>query len=111
MFSRPANNCKHNGTVEEAPKFARPRFQLKERRNELESNGKQTYALLLIVISRNWEVRPLWNVETFPFVFANAGSEWSPKMDVAESGSMYVVSIELPGVNINDIKVEVSHKR
>nr|XP_010323663.1 uncharacterized protein LOC101259555 isoform X1 [Solanum lycopersicum] len=76
MFSRPANNCKHNGTVEEAPKFARPRFQLKERRNELESNG----------------------------------SEWSPKMDVAESGSMYVVSIELPGVNINDIKVEVSHK-
>ncbi|TMW82716.1 hypothetical protein EJD97_005168 [Solanum chilense] len=84
MFSRPANNCKHNGTVEEAPKFARPRtrtneaprFQLKERRNELESNE----------------------------------NEWSPKMDVAESGSMYVVSIELPGVNINDIKVEVSDK-
>ncbi|XP_055824829.1 17.7 kDa class II heat shock protein [Solanum dulcamara] len=92
MFSRPANkkiqytaqDFKYNEIAKEAPKFARPRtrtneashFQLKERRNGLQSNG----------------------------------SEWSPKMDVAESGSMYVVSIELPGVNISDIKVEVSDK-
>lgn len=92
MFSRPTNkkfqytaeDCKYNETAEEAPKFARPHtmtneamhFQLKERRNGLESNG----------------------------------GEWSPRMDVAESGSMYVVSIELPGVNIGDIKVEVSDK-
>lgn len=92
MFSRPTNKkfhytaqgCKYSETAAEAPKFARPctrtneasHFQLKERRNGLESNG----------------------------------SEWSPRMDVAESGSMYVVSIELPGVNISDIKVEVSDK-
>lgn len=56
MFSRPTNkkfqytaqDCKYNEIAEEAPKFARPRtrtneashFQLKERRNGLESNGK-----------------------------------------------------------------------
>lgn len=139
MFSRPTNkkfqytaeDCKYNETAEEAPKFARPHtmtneamhFQLKERRNGLESNGKQRWHFTLIGVfwlelmmycSSDfcyWEVHPFRNVEKFPFVFANAGGEWSPRMDVAESGSMYVVSIELPGVNIGDIKVEVSDKR
>ncbi|EEF36490.1 small heat-shock protein, putative [Ricinus communis] len=36
------------------------------------------------------------------------GIEWSPRMDVAESGRSYVVTVELPGVNVNDIRVEVN---
>uniref|UniRef100_A0A5B6YJY7 SHSP domain-containing protein n=1 Tax=Davidia involucrata TaxID=16924 RepID=A0A5B6YJY7_DAVIN len=36
------------------------------------------------------------------------GFEWSPRMDVAESGCNYVVTVELPGVSINDIRVEVN---
>ncbi|KAM0944666.1 putative alpha crystallin/Hsp20 domain, HSP20-like chaperone [Dioscorea sansibarensis] len=35
------------------------------------------------------------------------GSEWTPRIDVAESASKYVVIVELPGVNISDILVEV----
>ncbi|CAL5328520.1 unnamed protein product [Camellia sinensis] len=33
---------------------------------------------------------------------------WSPRMDVAESGCNYILTVELPGVNINDIRVEIN---
>ncbi|KAL0002176.1 hypothetical protein SO802_015957 [Lithocarpus litseifolius] len=37
--------------------------------------------------------------------------EWSPRMDVAELGCNYVVTVEIPGVNRHDIRVEVDdHK-
>jgi len=36
-----------------------------------------------------------------------AGIEWSPRMDVAESESKYVITVEVPGVSISDIRVEV----
>ncbi|KAK6259322.1 Alpha crystallin/Hsp20 domain - like 1 [Theobroma cacao] len=32
---------------------------------------------------------------------------WSPRMDVAETGSNYVMMVEIPGVSISDIRVEV----
>ncbi|XP_059664981.1 uncharacterized protein LOC132311200 [Cornus florida] len=38
------------------------------------------------------------------------GFEWSPRMDVAESGCNYVITVELPGVGINDIRVEVKEQ-
>ncbi|XP_009611949.1 uncharacterized protein [Nicotiana tomentosiformis] len=92
MYSRPTNKefqyvaqgRKYNQTATEAPKFARPSTGINEKsRPQLKErrNGLQSN-----------------------------GSKWSPRMDVAESGSMYIVSIELPGVNINDIKVEISEK-
>ncbi|XP_009799414.1 uncharacterized protein LOC107810043 [Nicotiana tabacum] len=92
MYSRPTNKefqyvaqgCKYNQTAAEAPKFARPSTGINEKsRSQLKErrNGLQSN-----------------------------GSEWSPRMDIAESGCMYIVSIELPGVNINDIKVEISDK-
>ncbi|KAM3395780.1 hypothetical protein P3S68_004786 [Capsicum galapagoense] len=88
MFSRPTNKkfqstaqgCEYNETATEAPKFARPRT------------------------TTNFQLKER------RIGLESNGSEWSPRMDVAESGSMYVVSIELPGVNISDIKVEVSAK-
>jgi hypothetical protein len=36
-----------------------------------------------------------------------AGIERSPKMDVVESGVNYVLKIEIPGVNVSDIRVEI----
>ncbi|KAK4438899.1 class II heat shock protein [Sesamum alatum] len=39
--------------------------------------------------------------------FASKGSEWKPRMDVLESGLNYVVTLEIPGVSIDNIKVEV----
>ncbi|MCD9560900.1 hypothetical protein HAX54_019723 [Datura stramonium] len=110
MFSRPTNKkfhftaqgCKYHETAAEAPKFARPRtrtneashFQLKERRNGLESNGKQRRCFALIGVffaGINNEVNGLlgWMLQNLE--------------DVCRS-------IELPGVNISDIKVEVSDK-
>ncbi|KAH7682065.1 Small heat shock protein HSP20 protein [Dioscorea alata] len=35
------------------------------------------------------------------------GLEWTPRIDVVESASNYVVIVELPGVNVSDILVEV----
>ncbi|PPD94202.1 hypothetical protein GOBAR_DD08782 [Gossypium barbadense] len=35
------------------------------------------------------------------------GTKWSPKMDVAESGHNYIMMVEVPGVSIGDIRVEV----
>ncbi|XP_009779651.2 uncharacterized protein [Nicotiana sylvestris] len=92
MYSRPTNKefqyvaqgCKYNQTAAEAPKLSRPSTGINEKsRSQLKErrNGLQSN-----------------------------GSEWCPRMDVAESGCMYIVLIELPGVNINDIKVEISDK-
>ncbi|XP_059452431.1 heat shock protein 16 [Corylus avellana] len=39
------------------------------------------------------------------------GIEWSPRMDVAESRRNYVMTVEIPGVNINDIRVEVDNQK
>ena len=40
-----------------------------------------------------------------------AGIEWSPRMDVVESGVNYVLTIEIPGVNVDDIRVEIHGKK
>ncbi|ONK80112.1 uncharacterized protein A4U43_C01F14010 [Asparagus officinalis] len=37
--------------------------------------------------------------------------EWSPRIDVAESGNGYVVTVELPGVSIMDIRVEIDDQK
>ncbi|KAJ0977400.1 hypothetical protein J5N97_012874 [Dioscorea zingiberensis] len=37
-------------------------------------------------------------------------SEWTPRVDVVESASNYLVMVELPGVNIPDIRVEVDDR-
>ncbi|XP_062105803.1 uncharacterized protein LOC133817332 [Humulus lupulus] len=37
--------------------------------------------------------------------------EWSPRMDVAESGRNFVITVEIPGVCVKDIRVEVDDKR
>lgn len=36
--------------------------------------------------------------------------EWSPKMDVVESAFNYVVAFEVPGINIDNLKVEVNNE-
>ncbi|KAL4622347.1 hypothetical protein ACB092_06G290600 [Castanea dentata] len=41
----------------------------------------------------------------------NGRIEWSPRMDVAESGCNYVVTLEIPGVNRHDIRVEVDDQK
>ncbi|OVA01104.1 Alpha crystallin/Hsp20 domain [Macleaya cordata] len=38
------------------------------------------------------------------------GTEWSPRMDVAESGCTYTMTLEVPGVNSNDIRVEINNQ-
>ncbi|XP_041992293.1 uncharacterized protein LOC121743143 isoform X2 [Salvia splendens] len=38
---------------------------------------------------------------------AQTGSEWSPRMDVVESGFNYVITLEVPGVSRDNVKVEV----
>ncbi|KAJ7297264.1 hypothetical protein O6H91_08G047300 [Diphasiastrum complanatum] len=39
------------------------------------------------------------------------GPEWVPRMDVLESGTEYVLLVELPGVLVEGIRVEVDHGR
>lgn len=40
-----------------------------------------------------------------------AGIEWSPRMDVEESGRNYILTVEAPGVNVNDIRVEINDQK
>ncbi|KAL0306759.1 UNVERIFIED_CONTAM: hypothetical protein Sradi_6093200 [Sesamum radiatum] len=46
-----------------------------------------------------------------PEFHSEKGSEWSPRMDVLESGLNYVVTLEIPGVSIDNIKVEVDDQK
>ncbi|XP_024521086.1 uncharacterized protein LOC9632373 isoform X1 [Selaginella moellendorffii] len=39
------------------------------------------------------------------------GFEWSPRMDVTESDSEHIVTVELPGVNAEGIRVEIDRGR
>lgn len=39
------------------------------------------------------------------------GYEWFPRMDIAESGSAFVVTVELPGVSADGICCEVTPDR
>ncbi|KAE8694444.1 hypothetical protein F3Y22_tig00110783pilonHSYRG00248 [Hibiscus syriacus] len=56
------------------------------------------------------EEMPLQSMEKTCWPRSN-GTEWSPRMDVAESGRDYVIMVEIPGVGISDIRVEVDdHK-
>ncbi|KAE9456019.1 hypothetical protein C3L33_12067, partial [Rhododendron williamsianum] len=47
----------------------------------------------------------------FPNASVIQGFEWSPRVDVAESGRNYVLLVELPGVSVHDIRVEASDQR
>ncbi|KAL3502827.1 hypothetical protein ACH5RR_037276 [Cinchona calisaya] len=38
------------------------------------------------------------------------GFEWLPKMDVAESGCNYAITIELPGVSASNIRMEIKNQ-
>lgn len=48
---------------------------------------------------------------SFVYEIVDAGIEWSPRMDVTESGPKYVVTVELPGVRATDVQVEVDDDR
>ncbi|XVF14551.1 hypothetical protein REPUB_Repub09cG0071100 [Reevesia pubescens] len=52
------------------------------------------------------EEMPLQSKKKTCFSRSN-GIEWSPRMDVAESGRNYVMMVEIPGVSVSDIRVEV----
>nr|AFK39376.1 unknown [Lotus japonicus] len=41
----------------------------------------------------------------------DTGTVWSPRMDVVESEGKYVIAVEVPGVSINDIRVEVDDQK
>lgn len=43
--------------------------------------------------------------------FVCEGIEWSPRMDIAETGCNYVITVELAGINIKDIRVEIDDKK
>ena len=60
----------------------------------------------------DWSWRYLIDYSYFGgLVLFHAGIEWSPRMDVAESGCNYVVTVEIPGVNRHDIRVEIDDQK
>ncbi|GKV02702.1 hypothetical protein SLEP1_g15100 [Rubroshorea leprosula] len=79
-FSRtaaPRQDCKLSNS--DCPLFSRPNI----------SKGKPLYSL-----SRLYSAK-------------SNGTAWSPRMDIAESGHNYVMTVEVPGVRSSDIRVEV----
>ncbi|KAA8525006.1 hypothetical protein F0562_011356 [Nyssa sinensis] len=100
LFSRPARlepNFLNVGVIQplvldyelpapEPPKFARPNRRTSGQKQKQYPSKKKIHAS------------------------ESHGFEWSPRMDVAESACNYIVTVELPGVSINDIRVEVNDK-
>lgn len=98
LFARPASvefNCSKDGIVEgakqneslpstECPKFARP--------------GGATIVRKQFSSCREHISSPQTQIK---------GMEWSPRMNVFESKSSHVITVELPGVDISDIRVEM----
>jgi HSP20 family molecular chaperone IbpA len=68
-------------------------------------------SLLLILLGDDNHLGSARFMEDFCFGLSHAGIEWSPRMDVAESDRNYVMTVEIPGVNINDIRVEVDDQK
>lgn len=44
-------------------------------------------------------------------LICHAVIEWSPRMDIAECGCNYVITVEVPGVSTKDIRVEVDDQK
>jgi HSP20 family molecular chaperone IbpA len=69
-------------------------------------------SLLLILLGDDNHLGSAHFMEDFFFFgLSHAGIEWSPRMDVAESDRNYIMTVEIPGVNINDIRVEVDDQK
>uniref|UniRef100_A0A7C8Z604 SHSP domain-containing protein n=1 Tax=Opuntia streptacantha TaxID=393608 RepID=A0A7C8Z604_OPUST len=98
LFARPAPvefHCFKDGMVEgakkndtlhskECPKFARPGGATCERKQFI-SCGEQISS-------------PQTHIK---------GMEWSPRINIIESKCSYVITVELPGVDVSDIRVEM----
>lgn len=98
LFSRPAEktfNCYNAGVVEslpqdkmlsapECPKFSRPRATAGAE-NQLGCRRQMLTSQM-------------------------TGTEWSPRINVAESKSYHVITVELPGVDISNVRVEMDDK-
>lgn len=73
--------CRYNDEVLRSPNFTKPRQTIEDPQSQ---TGKSAPAM------------------------ESSGNLRSPRMDVTESGHSYVVAVELPGVDIDGLKVEVS---
>ncbi|CAL0317487.1 unnamed protein product [Lupinus luteus] len=85
MFQPMAHVHEYGFRTPDPPTFARPSKQIR-RGDQLHSEKKTCYS-------------------------DRAGIEWSPRMDVAESEGKYVITVEVPGVNTSDIRVEVDDQK
>ena len=81
-----------------------------------ESLGKFIiHKLLTICLTLLYAKKPkpfaFFDDPSFVLLFSFSVSKWIPRMDVAESRLAYNVVIELPGVNADEIRVEVNNDR
>ncbi|KAK4487112.1 hypothetical protein RD792_006427 [Penstemon davidsonii] len=91
MFSKPAKEVE--SMFSDPPAFARPNNR--EREHDPQSQSQ----------SQSQSPKKTYDD------FASNELKWSPRMDVAESGFNYFVTLEIPGVSIDNIKVEVNNER
>ncbi|KAJ8749198.1 hypothetical protein K2173_018671 [Erythroxylum novogranatense] len=50
------------------------------------------------------------NKHFYPIREITGNEEWTPKVDVGESNRTYILTVEVAGVTVNDIRVEVNDK-
>ncbi|EYU31626.1 hypothetical protein ABFS82_13G040400 [Erythranthe guttata] len=82
----------------EAPAFSRPAAKVE---------GNQSAVQGFVNADPNLEAPMFARPNRKYSGLASKGFDWSPRMDVVESGLSYVVTLEIPGVSIDNIKVEV----
>ncbi|XP_020571179.1 17.2 kDa class II heat shock protein [Phalaenopsis equestris] len=105
----------HDSVKEEEPLFsrkARESCSFPDSRDihlsKQASSSSSTEAVKFAGKSDKIEKKSIYSRTSCPSISnVDTGLVWSPRIDVAESSSSYVVIVELPGVNINGIRVEV----
>ncbi|CAI9089115.1 OLC1v1023624C2 [Oldenlandia corymbosa var. corymbosa] len=116
--SKPIGCAREDIHICDAPMFSKPALKQEQKLHNCNKVRRlpQAYnyyqpTLEIPTFARPSRRDPHYQTEQGKKASNASGVGWLPKMDVAESGSTYVVTLELPGVNIRDIKVEVNNQR
>jgi HSP20 family protein len=74
---------------------------------ELERKGVRTMARMMDLIPFDMALRPLRNLWR-PYPYGVECENWVPATDIAETGNSYIVSMEIPGIDMK--KLDISYR-
>jgi HSP20 family protein len=59
-------------------------------------------------LERDFFAEPVWSQPAWPQLNLEGMTEFTPSVDIEESDEMYMISADLPGLKIEDVKIDIS---